>query len=170
HVYRIIRSGEVRVNKGRASADSRVNTGDLVRLPPVRISERVAEKAEAMAQSMARDAPARSLPILFEDDHLIAIDKPSGVAVHGGSGVSFGVIEQLRMARPQAKFLELARQRDGVKPVDFLRSLRFTYAKMLLSDDDRKIERAERLLPYAFSYVYYGNPDDVVKITGGGQS
>ena len=112
HVYRIIRSGEVRVNKGRASADSRVATGDLVRLPPVRISERVAEKAEAMAQSISRDAPARDFPILFEDEHLIAIDKPSGVAVHGGSGVSFGVIEQLRMARPQAKFLELVHRLD----------------------------------------------------------
>lgn len=112
HVYRIIRSGEVRVNKGRASADDRVAMGDLVRLPPVRISERVAEKAEAMAQSMARGAPARDFIILFEDEHLLAIDKPSGVAVHGGSGVSFGVIEQLRMARPQAKFLELVHRLD----------------------------------------------------------
>ncbi len=112
HVYRIIRSGEVRVNKGRASADSRVAAGDVVRLPPVRISERVAEKAEAMAQSLVRGAPARDFPILFEDDHLIAIDKPSGVAVHGGSGVSFGVIEQLRMARPQSKFLELVHRLD----------------------------------------------------------
>lgn len=108
HVYRIIRSGEVRVNKGRASADSRVQAGDTVRLPPVRISERVAEKAEAMA----RGAPARDFPILFEDEYLLAIDKPSGVAVHGGSGVSFGVIEQLRMARPQAKFLELVHRLD----------------------------------------------------------
>ena len=112
HVYRIIRSGEVRVNKGRASADSRVQAGDTVRLPPVRISERVAEKVDAMAQSMARGIPARDFPILFEDEHLIAIDKPSGVAVHGGSGVSFGVIEQLRMARPQAKFLELVHRLD----------------------------------------------------------
>ena len=112
HVYRIIRSGEVRVNKGRASADDRVAMGDLVRLPPVRISERVAEKAEAMAQSMARGAPARDFIILFEDEHLLAIDKPSGVAVHGGSGVSFGVIEQLRMARPQARFLELVHRLD----------------------------------------------------------
>jgi 23S rRNA pseudouridine955/2504/2580 synthase len=112
HVYRIIRSGEVRVNKGRASADDRVALGDQVRLPPVRISERVAEKAEAMAQSMARGAPARDFVILFEDEHLLAIDKPSGVAVHGGSGVSFGVIEQLRMARPQARFLELVHRLD----------------------------------------------------------
>ena len=105
HVYRIIRSGEVRVNKGRVQADTRVQTGDVVRLPPVRISGRVAEKAE-------KPAPAREFPILFEDDHLLAIDKPAGVAVHGGSGVSFGVIEQLRRARPQAKFLELVHRLD----------------------------------------------------------
>ena len=105
HVYRIIRSGEVRVNKGRASADTRVETGDVVRLPPVRISESVAEKA-------GKPAPAREFPVLFEDEHLIAIDKPAGVAVHGGSGVSFGVIEQLRQARPEAKFLELVHRLD----------------------------------------------------------
>jgi 23S rRNA pseudouridine955/2504/2580 synthase len=105
HVYRIIRSGEVRVNKGRAAADSRVETGDVVRLPPVRISDSVADKA-------AHPAPAREFPLLFEDEHLIAIDKPAGVAVHGGSGVSFGVIEQLRQARPAAKFLELVHRLD----------------------------------------------------------
>ncbi|GKT22245.1 RluA family pseudouridine synthase [Acidovorax sp. SUPP3334] len=105
HVYRIIRSGEVRINKGRASADTRVSAGDLIRLPPVRISDKVAEKAE-------RPAPAREFPVLLEDEHLIAIDKPAGVAVHGGSGVSFGVIEQLRQARPQARFLELVHRLD----------------------------------------------------------
>ena len=105
HVYRIIRSGEVRVNKGRASADTRIETGDVVRLPPVRISDKVAEKA-------ARPAPGREFPLLLEDDALMAIDKPAGVAVHGGSGVSFGVIEQLRQARPQAKLLELVHRLD----------------------------------------------------------
>ena len=105
HVYRIIRSGEVRINKGRASADTRVAEGDSVRLPPVRISEKVAEKA-------AHPAPAREFPQLLEDDHVLAIDKPAGVAVHGGSGVSFGVIEQLRQARPEAKFLELVHRLD----------------------------------------------------------
>jgi 23S rRNA pseudouridine955/2504/2580 synthase len=105
HVYRIIRSGEVRINKGRVNADTRVQAGDVVRLPPVRISDKVAEKAE-------RPAPAREFPVLIEDDHLIAIDKPAGVAVHGGSGVSFGVIEQLRQARPGAKFLELVHRLD----------------------------------------------------------
>jgi 23S rRNA pseudouridine955/2504/2580 synthase len=113
HVYRIIRSGEVRVNKGRAQADTRLATGDVVRLPPVRISEHVLEKAAAMQEAIAsRPAPPRSFPILFEDDHFLAIDKPAGVAVHGGSGVSFGVIEQLRMARPEAKYLELVHRLD----------------------------------------------------------
>ena len=105
HVYRIIRSGEVRVNKGRAGANTRVQLCDVVRLPPVRISEKVTEKLD-------KPAPAREFPILFEDEHLLAIDKPSGVAVHGGSGVSFGVIEQVRQARPEAKFLELVHRLD----------------------------------------------------------
>jgi 23S rRNA pseudouridine955/2504/2580 synthase len=105
HVYRIIRSGEVRVNKGRAGADTRVAAGDQVRVPPVRVSD-------AAAQKLERPAPAREFPVLLEDEHLIAVDKPAGVAVHGGSGVSFGVIEQLRQARPQAKFLELVHRLD----------------------------------------------------------
>ena len=115
HVYRIIRSGEVRVNKGRAAADTRVEAGDVVRVPPVRLSERAADKAEAMAAQaglVARGAPAREFPVLFEDEAVLAVDKPAGVAVHGGSGVSYGVIEQLRMARPQAKFLELVHRLD----------------------------------------------------------
>ena len=114
HIYRIIRSGEVRINKGRAHADSRLNAGDVVRVPPVRTSERAAEKTQAMAVMVAQHhpIPARDFAILFEDDHLIAINKPAGIAVHGGSGVSFGVIEQLRMARPKAQFLELVHRLD----------------------------------------------------------
>jgi 23S rRNA pseudouridine955/2504/2580 synthase len=105
HVYRVIRSGEVRVNKGRAAADTRLALGDEVRVPPTRVSAS-ADPAQAPA------APAREFPIVFEDDALLVIDKPAGVAVHGGSGVSFGVIEQLRRARPQAKFLELVHRLD----------------------------------------------------------
>lgn len=114
HIYRIIRSGEVRINKGRAHADSRLNAGDVVRVPPVRTSERAAEKTQVMAAMVAQHhpIPARDFAILFEDDHLIAINKPAGIAVHGGSGVSFGVIEQLRMARPKAQFLELVHRLD----------------------------------------------------------
>ena len=105
HVYRIIRSGEVRINRGRVSADTRLERGDVVRLPPVRVSEKPAEKEAA-------SVPAREFPVLFEDEWVLAIDKPAGVAVHGGSGVNFGVIEQLRRARPQAKFLELVHRLD----------------------------------------------------------
>jgi 23S rRNA pseudouridine955/2504/2580 synthase len=112
HIYRLIRSGEVRVNKGRVGADTRLKEGDLVRLPPVRISERVAEKAQAMADGATHGVPARDFAVLLEDEHLLVINKPAGVAVHGGSGVSFGVIEQLRMARRDAKFLELVHRLD----------------------------------------------------------
>jgi 23S rRNA pseudouridine955/2504/2580 synthase len=105
HIYRIIRSGEVRRNKGRVGADDRVETGDLLRIPPIRLSERAEEKA-------TNPAPPREFPIVFEDDAFLAIDKPAGVAVHGGSGVSFGVIEQMRQARPQAKLLELVHRLD----------------------------------------------------------
>lgn len=105
HIYRIIRSGEVRRNKGRVSADDRVQAGDVLRIPPIRLSERAEEKA-------AQPAPAREFPVVFEDEAFLAIDKPAGVAVHGGSGVSFGVIEQLRQARPQARLLELVHRLD----------------------------------------------------------
>ncbi|MBB1600081.1 MULTISPECIES: RluA family pseudouridine synthase [unclassified Variovorax] len=105
HVYRIIRSGEVRINKGRAQAETRIEVGDVLRLPPVRISARAEEGG-------APPAPPREFPPLLEDDAVLAIDKPAGVAVHGGSGVSFGVIEQLRTARPGAKFLELVHRLD----------------------------------------------------------
>jgi 23S rRNA pseudouridine955/2504/2580 synthase len=113
HIYRIIRSGEVRVNKGRASADTRVEEGDKVRVPPIRLAQGVTldESGHVQRESSAL-VPPREFDILFEDDAFIAIDKPAGVAVHGGSGVSFGVIEQLRRARPQARFLELVHRLD----------------------------------------------------------
>ena len=103
HVYRVIRSGEVRVNKGRAGADTRLALGDELRLPPVRTST---------AAGARPAAPAREFGVVWEDEVLIAIDKPAGVAVHGGSGVAFGVIEQLRRARPEARFLELVHRLD----------------------------------------------------------
>ena len=103
HVYRIIRTGEVRINKGRVNADTRVQTGDMVRLPPVRV---------ATVDISAPVAPGREFPVLMEDEQMMAIDKPAGVAVHGGSGVSFGVIEQLRQARPGARMLELVHRLD----------------------------------------------------------
>lgn len=106
HIYRILRSGEVRLNKGRVDATYRLQVGDSVRIPPVRVAERAVDAIEAVAQERVE------LPILFEDEAMLAINKPEGVAVHGGSGVSFGVIEALRRQRPQARFLELAHRLD----------------------------------------------------------
>ena len=105
HVYQILRSGQVRVNKGRINQLYRLKLNDVVRIPPVRIAEKKVE-------SEFTKAPKAEFTILFEDTHLLIIDKPSGVAVHGGSGVSYGVIEQLRAARPEAKFLELVHRLD----------------------------------------------------------
>lgn len=106
HVYRILRSGEVRVNSGRVDATYRLKAGDNVRIPPIRLAERAPDAVADAAKERV------DLPILFEDEALLAIDKPEGIAVHGGSGVSFGVIEALRRQRPQAKFLELAHRLD----------------------------------------------------------
>ena len=114
HLYRVIRSGEVRVNRARAQADTRLHEGDQVRVPPMRVAAR-SEAAQAPTPPAAGTGwvPQREFQILFEDEHLLAVDKPAGVAVHGGSGGSFGVIEQLRRARPQQRFLELVHRLDG---------------------------------------------------------
>ena len=105
HIYRILRSGEVRINRKRVEASYRLQVGDEIRIPPVRIAER---QQEIDSGAML----GYELPVLFEDDALLVVDKPAGIAVHGGSGVSFGVIEALRRQRPQAKFLELAHRLD----------------------------------------------------------
>src|SRR3972149_6442525 len=99
HVYRILRSGEVRVNSRRIGPDYRLQAGGLLRIPPIRVA----------GKPVIRGLPQGGLQpaILFEDEALRVIDKPSGLAVHGGSGVSFGVIEALRQARPDSRFLEL---------------------------------------------------------------
>ena len=102
HVYRVVRSGEVRVNSARVKPDYRLKLGDKVRVPPVRTA----------APQTKRVARPIEFPIVFEDASLLVIDKPAGVAVHGGSGVSHGVIESLRAARPEAKMLELVHRLD----------------------------------------------------------
>lgn len=102
HLYKAIRGGEVRVNKGRIAADYRLEAGDTVRVPPIRLP----------TPDEKRSVPPAVFPIVYEDEALIVVDKPAGVAVHGGSGVSFGVIEQLRAAHPDAPFLELAHRLD----------------------------------------------------------
>ena len=131
HVYRVLRSGEVRVNSGRVKPDYRLRIGDRVRLPPIRTA--------------AKPPAARplDLPIVLEDAALLVIDKPSGVAVHGGSGVSFGVIESLRVSRPQAKFLELAHRLDrdtsGLLIVAKKRSALVELHRMLREGEVRKV-------------------------------
>lgn len=107
HVYRILRSGEVRVNSGRVDAAYRLQAGDTVRIPPIRLAEKPVATATAEVGMLRAE-----LPVVYEDDALLAINKPAGIAVHGGSGLSFGVIEALRRQRPQARFLELAHRLD----------------------------------------------------------
>lgn len=105
-IYRILRRGEVRVNKGRIKPEYRIRAGDQVRVPPVRLGEPGPVPDSSGAGSRLQDR------ILYEDDRLLVVDKPAGMAVHGGSGLSFGVIEALRAARPEAKFLELVHRLD----------------------------------------------------------
>jgi 23S rRNA pseudouridine955/2504/2580 synthase len=105
HVYRILRTGEVRVNKGRVGAETRLVLGDVVRVPPVRVA-----KPAMGSRRIPKNAP--KTPILYEDESILAIDKPAGLAVHGGSGIAYGLIEQLRATRTDARFLELVHRLD----------------------------------------------------------
>jgi 23S rRNA pseudouridine955/2504/2580 synthase len=102
HIYRILRSGEIRVNSRRVDADYRIQPGDRIRVPPVRTAEKPA---------VSRTAPFTG-SVLLEDEDLLVVDKPAGVAVHGGSGISSGVIEQLRQQRSGLRFLELVHRLD----------------------------------------------------------
>lgn len=107
-IYRILRKGEVRVNKKRIKPEYKLEAGDEVRIPPVRVAEREEEAVSPHLQKVAALADV----ILYEDDHILVLNKPSGTAVHGGSGLSFGVIEGLRALRPEARFLELVHRLD----------------------------------------------------------
>ncbi|MGH8503654.1 MAG: RluA family pseudouridine synthase [Gammaproteobacteria bacterium] len=104
HIYRILRSGEVRVNKARVKPAYRLMADDCIRIPPVRVAARDPKAAP--------DAPRLEAAVLLEDDDLLVLNKPAGLAVHGGSGVDYGVIEILRQARPHAPLLELAHRLD----------------------------------------------------------
>jgi 23S rRNA pseudouridine955/2504/2580 synthase len=106
-IYRIIRKGEVRVNKGRVEINYRLKTGDIVRVPPIRVAER---HEDVFVPTNLKDALQHS--ILYEDEGFLIVNKPAGFAVHGGSGVSSGIIEGLRLLRPEAKFLELVHRLD----------------------------------------------------------
>ena len=105
HIYRILRAGEVRVNSGRIGPQYRLREGDRLRVPPIRLAQRAAPRPPA---SSRRATP----PVLYEDDVLLVLNKPAGLAVHGGSGVKLGLIEQLRHARPEVRFLELVHRLD----------------------------------------------------------
>lgn len=106
-IYRIVRKGEVRVNKGRVDVKYRLAVGDIVRIPPVRVAERSEESYVPQGLQAALQ-----YGILFEDDGFLIVNKPAGFAVHGGSGVSSGIIEGLRLLRPDAHFLELVHRLD----------------------------------------------------------
>ncbi|OCG03958.1 23S rRNA pseudouridine(955/2504/2580) synthase RluC [Gilliamella sp. wkB112] len=107
-IYRILRKGEVRVNKKRIKPEYKLEIGDEIRIPPIRIAER---SSPEISNKLNRVAELENA-IIYEDDVILAINKPSGIAVHGGSGLSFGVIEGLRALRPEAKFLELVHRID----------------------------------------------------------
>lgn len=106
-IYRIVRKGEVRVNKKRIKPEYKLAVGDEVRIPPVRVAEENALPSAKLSSIQALESQ-----ILFEDEALIVLNKPAGMAVHGGSGLSFGVIEGLRALRPEARFLELVHRLD----------------------------------------------------------
>lgn len=105
-VYRVIRKGEVRVNKGRAKPDRKLQAGDVVRVPPMRVAERETTLAGPRLQQLLSDA------ILAETEGFLVVNKPSGLAVHGGSGISLGMIEALRQLRPELRYLELVHRLD----------------------------------------------------------
>ena len=110
HIYRLMRKGDVRVNKGRCHPDDRLQVGDIVRIPPVRLGSRPASQLGAAVETGRFDWLNERA--LYEDEQLLVIDKPAGLAVHGGSGVSVGLIEALRGLRPHTPFLELVHRLD----------------------------------------------------------
>lgn len=137
HIHRIIRGGEVRLNKKRCKPDSRIETGDVLRIPPIRLAEKAASSGPLP------HTPARVFETVYEDDALLVINKPSGVAVHGGSGVSFGVIEQIRRSRPETKYLELVHRLDkdtsGLLMIAKKRSALVKLHEMIRNDHPKKI-------------------------------
>ena len=178
HIHRIIRAGEVRLNKKRCKPDSRIQTGDLLRIPPVRTAEK-----QRSSENRAQAVPAREFTIIYEDDALLVIDKPAGIAVHGGSGVSFGVIEQIRRARPKARYLELVHRLDkdtsGLLMIAKKRSALVKLHEAIRNDHPKKIYLAlgvGRLLNDRFHvklplFKYTGaQGEKMVRVSEDGQS
>ena len=178
HIHRIIRAGEVRLNKKRCKPDSRIQAGDLLRIPPVRTAEK-----QRPSENRVQAAPAREFDIVYEDDALLVINKPSGTAVHGGSGVSFGVIEQIRRARPEARYLELVHRLDkdtsGLLMIAKKRSALVKLHEAIRNDHPKKIYLALGVgkLPNDSSHVklplfkYTGaQGEKMVRVSEDGQS
>lgn len=139
-IYRVLRTGEVRVNKGRAKPETRLAAGDVVRIPPLRLTESMpARVGDALKDSLER-------AVLYEDDALLVLHKPAGLAVHAGSGVNVGVIEALRAARPDEKALELAhrldRETSGVLVLAKTRPALMHLHELLRGDTVKKSYRA----------------------------
>ena len=151
HLYRVIRSGEVRVNKGRADADTRLALGDDVRIPPMRVADRSDRPA----------APGREFAVVHEDDAILAIDKPAGVAVHGGSGESYGVIEQLRQVRPGV-FLELVHRLD--KDTSGLLLLAKTRRALVDLQNDLRSRAPERAFGKTYAALVVGAWPEKLKV------
>ena len=152
HLYRVIRSGEVRVNKARAQADTRLGLGDEIRIPPMRVADR----------SEQSEAPARDFPVVHEDEYLLAIDKPAGVAVHGGSGESYGVIEQLRRARPAAEFHELVHRLD--KETSGLLLVAKKRPALVALQNDLRSRSPERAFGKTYSALVAGSWPESLKV------
>ncbi len=141
HLYRVIRAGEVRVNKKRTEEKARLNLGDIVRVPPIRVSEFAQKEKTVPAISETE------LPVLFEDRDLLVVNKPSGLAAHGGSGVAFGLIERLRASRPAAPFLELAHRLDrDTSGVIIICKTRKALVRLHEMQREGKVEKHYRLL------------------------
>ncbi len=152
HLYRVIRSGEVRVNGGRASADTRLALADEVRIPPVRIADR----------SERLPAPGREFTVVHEDEAIVCIDKPAGVAVHGGSGESFGVIEQMRRARPDDAFLELVHRLD--KETSGLLLVAKTRSALVKLQNDLRSREPGRAVGKVYAALVLGDWPESLKV------
>ncbi|MFM7294590.1 MAG: RluA family pseudouridine synthase [Burkholderiales bacterium] len=166
HVYRILRSGEVRVNKGRIDQTYRLALGDVVRVPPVKLlsTQNPSNDGHLQAKMLGKGLPAWR--IVFEDDALLAIDKPAGLAVHGGSGIHLGVIEAMRLTRPDAKFLELVHRLDrdtsGILLIAKKRSA-LTRMHALLRGEGNNVEGSSGRIKKHYYALVEGNWPDLRK-------
>ena len=158
HVYRLLRTGQVRINGKRCKPDSRIHAGDLVRVPPVRVPE-------PRDPGLAPERLLREVPgwIVFEDRHYLVFNKPSGIAAHGGSGISFGAIELLRQARPEEAFElvhRLDRDTSGV----------LVFAKKRPALTQLQTEIRENRIRKRYFALLAGRGDEVVPRIAGGAS